>query len=187
MCPAFVLRAPSLPKSHHHPSLYLFLSPHLLSGRLDYVAKESFFLFSLLFSFLRFSLFPIDLVLMHFECPLVYAEGWGGEGRVLPSGGIWMWSSEEGAYVGEGPKRGTQVRTEVVCRAEEPLPYSPHPFSPHSLFQGRSSTGSPQVHCQSFLIISKPNPWAKQTLFPWWEVGKKRVQQLADQIKYRTV
>lgn len=32
------------------------------------------------FFFLLFSLFPIDLVLMRFECPLVCAERWGRRG-----------------------------------------------------------------------------------------------------------
>lgn len=41
-------------------------------GHLDYVAKEIFFLLSL---FAFFPLFSIDLVLMHFQCPLVCAGG----------------------------------------------------------------------------------------------------------------
>lgn len=53
------------------------------------------------------------------------------------------------------PKRGTHVRTEVVCTAKEPsLPtLLPLRTPPPPLFMGHSFIGSPQVHCQSSPFI----------------------------------
>lgn len=53
-----------------------------------------------------------------------------------------------------GPNRGTQVRTEGVCRAEEPL------------FEGQAFIGNLQVHCQSVLSYLKAKPRVKQAYSP---------------------
>lgn len=175
------------PSQKPPPPLSLFFSLLLSSGRLDYAAKE-------IFSSPPFFFFPPLFTVSHwfgvnaFWMPLGVCRAPGGAGGVWPSGGIWIWSGEVGLRVGEGPKRGTQVRTEVVCRAEEPLrrplsPLSPSPFPPF-FFRVTPFTSSPQVHCQSFLFISKPNPWAKQTYYyPHWVNGWKWAQQIADQIR----
>lgn len=151
MCPPFVSNSSSLPNSTSTP-LFFFFSLLLSSGCLDYVAKEIFFFF--LFCF--FSLFPIDLVLMRFECPLVCAEHWGKEGcagscrveefksEAFRWGSVWVKAQREA------------LKWELKWFAElRNLSGSRSPFFPHLFIQGHSFIGSPQVHCQSPLFISK--------------------------------
>lgn len=154
MCPAFVSNSSSLPKRHHHPSLFLFFSLLLSSGRLDYVAKE-IFLFQFFLAFFTVShWFGVNA----FWMPLGVCRALGEEGGAQ---GLAEWRNFNLKQLGGGlcglrPKERhssenwSGLQSQGTSQAASTPPLN-HP----SLFQGHSFTGSPQVRCQSFLFIPK--------------------------------
>lgn len=159
MCPAFVFIPSSLPKSHHHPSLFLFFSP-LSLGRLDYVAKEIFlsFFFSPFFTVSHW--FGVNA----FWMPLGVCRTLGEEespgscwveefqSEALRWGSVWVRAQREA------------LKWELKWFPEPRNLFAP-PLPPLS-FSGsllhRQSTGALPVFP---FHIQKPNPWAKQTYY----------------------
>lgn len=133
------------------PLFFFFFSLLLSSGRLDYVAKEIFlFLFFFFFAFFTVShWFGVNAFWMPLGvCRALGEEGSTGSCRVeefqseaVRWGSVWVKAQREA------------LKWELKWFAEPRNLSDGHsPSSSASLFQGHSFTGSPQVHCQSFLF-----------------------------------
>lgn len=172
MCPAFVSNSSSLPKRHRHPTLTLFFSLLLSSGRLDYVAKEIFFLS--FFFFVLFSLFPIDLVLMRFECPLVCAERWGEEG----STGSCEWRNFNlrrlgGGLCGLRPKERHSSENWSGLQSWGTSWTATPPRPPPLFFRVTPSLAAHRCTVNLPLTYPKTKPWIKQTDLFIFALGEK--------------
>lgn len=152
------------------PHTFLFFSLLLSSGRLDYVAKEIF-----LFLFLLFSLFPIDLVLMRFECPLVCAERWGRRGAQ----GLAEWRNFNLKRLGGGPcglrpKERHSSENWSGLQSQGTSQAAPHLLVLPLFFRVTPSLAAHRCTVNLSFSYPKPNPWVKQTYFSFqWEKIKQ--------------
>ena len=113
------------------------------------------------FFFLLFSLFPIDLVLMRFECPLVCAERWGRRGstgsclveefqsEAVRWGSVWVKAQREA------------LKWELKWFAELRNP----PCLPTLFFRVTPSVAAHRCTVNLCFSYPKTNPWVKQTFF----------------------
>lgn len=158
MCPGFVSNSSSLPKRHHHPSLFLFFSLLLSSGRLDYVAKE-------IFLFLFFAFFTVShwFGVNAFWMPLGVCRALGEEGstgsclveefqsEAVRWGSVWVKAQREALK--------WELKWFAELRNLSPLLFPP------LFFRVTPSVAAHRCTVNLCFSYPKTNPWVKQTVF----------------------